>query len=281
MASMTSGGWSRRWAAIGAAVVVLAVLGSTVGWRLGVRQMRSEQAQGHQGESTSGSGSTSGNQPSGGGRRSPAADPYAACHGFLDQFDGSSLDQSWELTQNAKALVVGGSLELTANDGADIYEDKLAAPMLLRVPSGDFTLETDVTVTPAYTYQGAGLLLWNGSQSYVRLERGFGDVGAIAFEYRNGGKHTKIHSPFTRDGTAVPTDAPRVQLRLHKAAGAVSASWRAYGSIDWTGIGSAPVALPDGTKVGVAVLNRSQDPKPDPAKKPITARFDYVKVSCG
>ena len=95
--------------------------------------------------------------------------------------------------------------------------------MLLREPGGNFTIETDVTAAPKQYYQGAGLLLWNGSTSYVRLERGFGDVGSIIFEYRDGGKHIKVNGPHTFSPHNIRTDATRVQLQLTKGDNEVSA----------------------------------------------------------
>ena len=62
-------------------------------------------------------------------------------------------------------VVAAGAVELTAKNGSDIYVEELRAPMLLREPGGNFTIETDVTAAPEQFYQGAGLLLWNGSRA--------------------------------------------------------------------------------------------------------------------
>ena len=43
--------------------------------------------------------------------------------------------------------------------------------------SGDFTLETLVEFDPQETYQGAGLLVWQDEDSFLRLEFGFGGMG--------------------------------------------------------------------------------------------------------
>jgi hypothetical protein len=137
--------------------------------------------------------------------------------------------------------------------------DQLQAPMLLRVPTGDFVLETEVATEPGQWYQGAGLVLWNGSESYVRLERGFGDVGAVIFEYRNGGPHVKVHSPSRDDPQLIQTDADPVVLKLSKTSDAVSARWRPAQDQQWQELGTIAMALPDSTKAGVAVLNRAQN----------------------
>lgn len=242
------------------AVVLLAVVGAVVGWRLG------EQADSDDG----GSGTES---------FGAATDPAAACGGFADDFTGDGVDPAWERVREGNFLVAGGSVEITAADGADIYETELRAPMLLRVPKGDFVVETDVTVHPGYFYQGAGLVLWNSSQSYVRLERGYGNVGAIVFEYKHGGRHVKLRPPDRTSPNVITTDAPRVQLQLSKTAAAVTARWRPYGESEWRDAGSVQVALPDYTKAGVAALNRAQG-TPKPAPRNLTARFEYVRVTC-
>jgi hypothetical protein len=173
--------------------------------------------------------------------------------------------------------VANGALELTAPDGADIYPQHLDAPMLLQTPTGDFTLETDVAAAPRQFYQGAGLVLWQDSEHYVRLERGFGDVGAIALEYRDGGRHIKVHAPFAAGPAVVRTDAGRVVLQLRRTSGAVAARWRPSGETGWRDLGRIGVALPDTTRAGVAGLNRAQN---GATPAPFRARFDYVRVSC-
>jgi hypothetical protein len=149
--------------------------------------------------------------------------------------------------------------------------------MLLRVPTGDFVFETEVAAEPRQWYQGAGLVLWNGSDSYVRLERGFGDVGAIVFEYRNGGPHVGVHSPSLNGPQLVQTDADPVVMQLSKTADAVSARWRPAQDQQWQELGTIAVALPNTTKAGVAVLDRAQN---GTAPEPFSARFDYVRSSC-
>ena len=164
-------------------------------------------------ETPSGGGSTGSPSPS------PTPSPSAAAC-VEDSFDGDAVETSWEKVQprDGGFVVAAGAVELTAKNGSDIYVKELRAPMLLRVPGGDFTIETDVTASPKQYYQGAGLLLWNGSASYVRLERGYGDQGAIIFEYRDGGKHVKVRRPaqlqprqhpHRRDPGAAPADQGR------------------------------------------------------------------------
>ncbi len=219
-----------------------------------------------------------GDRPAGGAPGSVAATTAAPACGFTDEFTGDAVDPRWEVLRKQGALtVVGGAMELTAPDGSDIYPQHLDAPMLLQAPTGDFTLETDVAAAPRQFYQGAGLVLWQDPEHYVRLERGFGDVGAIVLEYRNGGRHTKVHAPFAAGPAVVRTEAGRVELQLSKTSGAVAARWRPSGEAAWRDLGRIGVALPDSTKAGVAGLNRAQNGA-TPAQ--FRARFDYVRMSC-
>jgi actin-like ATPase involved in cell morphogenesis len=205
-----------------------------------------------------------------------AVSPTPVC-GFADEFAGNAVDSRWDAVREGGFAVSGGAMELTARDGADIYEQHVQAPMLLQRPTGDFTLETDVTARPRQMYQGAGLVLWSDPQHYVRLERGSGDVGAIVFEYKNGGPHTRVHPPFSRSPDVVRTDDDRVVLQLSKTADTVHARWRPFGAAGWRELGSIAVAMPRSTKAGVAALNRAQS---GAVPKPFGARFEYVRVSC-
>jgi len=205
-----------------------------------------------------------------------AGSPTPAC-GFADEFAGGAVDSRWEKVRDGGFAVSGGAMELTAPDGADIHEQHVQAPMLLQTPTGDFTLETDVTARPRQMYQGAGLVVWSDPRHYVRLERGFGDVGAIVFEYKNGGAHTRVHAPFSRSADVMRTDDDRVVLQLIKTADTVHARWRPTGAADWRELGSIAVALPRAAKAGVAALNRAQS---GAVPTPFGARFEYVRVSC-
>jgi hypothetical protein len=111
----------------------------------------------------------------------------------------------------------------------------------------------------------------------VRLERGFGDVGAVIFEYKNGGSHVKVNPPDSTSPKVIRTDATRLRLQLTKTATAVSARWRTDSDPSWREIGKIDIALPGYTKAGVAVLNRAQS---GAVPAPFTARFDYVRVTC-
>ncbi|RZU48477.1 Hsp70 protein [Krasilnikovia cinnamomea] len=201
----------------------------------------------------------------------------AAC-GFADSFDGDTLDPAWQRQRtDTNVTVADGAVTMDAPDGSDIFETYLAAPMLLRPVTGDFTLETDVTAAPSQFYQGAGLVLWNGPDSYVRLERGYGDTGAVVFEYKDHAPHVKVHSPVRSDGTLVETDAQRGILQLIRKGDTITAKARSALDAQPKDLGSIQVNLPQTVPVGVAVLNRAQQ-----GAKPssFSARFDSVTARC-
>ena len=212
--------------------------------------------------------------PSGQASSAPAA---PAC-GFTDDFTGAELDAQWERTRpDSDATVADGALTLAAPEGSDIYEDKIGAPMVLRSQTGDFQLETELTATPHQFYQGAGLVLWSSQQTYVRLELGWGDVRAIAFEYRNGGKHIKLHPPFKAGPNAVRTNADQVILQLRRVGDTVDARWRRPDETAYTDLGTIDVNLPDTVKVGLSVLNRAQSQN---EPEDFSATFEKASLSC-
>ncbi|MEV6634655.1 Hsp70 family protein [Actinoplanes sp. NPDC051470] len=222
----------------------------------------------------------------GSGRDDPGGDDQAAgpisttsaCGGFVDEFDGGALDPGWQRTQpGATVAIGGGGATVEAPDGADIYADHTAAPMLVREHSGDFVLEAEVVVQPGQFYQGAGLVVWNSPTSFVRLERGFGDIGAITFEYRDGGDHVRPRPPFKNTKGVVPTDAGHVLLQVRREGDRISAGWREPGNPTYSDLGSAQIDLPGTVRVGLSVLNRAQN-----GAKPETfsATFSRAALTC-
>ncbi|MEV6596421.1 Hsp70 family protein [Actinoplanes sp. NPDC051346] len=206
-----------------------------------------------------------------------AASTAPVC-GFIDDFGRPSVNALWERTRpDAKLKVADGTVTLDAPEGSDLYDGHYQAPMLLRRWTGDFVLETELTAEPDRFYQGAGLVLWNGPRGYVRVERAFGDVGAVIFEYRDGGKHIEVRSPWRADADTVRTDVKRVVLQLERKGTTVSARWRPSDRTDFEELGAIDVGLPETVKAGVAVLNRAQRGA-DPA--PFSAGFERVSLTC-
>ncbi|TCN37210.1 caspase domain-containing protein [Kribbella orskensis] len=203
--------------------------------------------------------------------------PWSAGCRFSDGFDGSAIDGGWEEVRigDGALKVADGSLDMSAPDGSDINEELQTAPKLLHPLTGDFKLESDLTANPLQLFQSAGVLLWNSAETYVRLERSYGDVGAIIFEYRlNGGPHTKIHSPMSTDPKVITTDKTHVVLQLTKTSASVGARWRPVEDSQWRELGTVDMKLPNTTKGGIAVLNRTG------SASAYNAKFDYARATC-
>jgi actin-like ATPase involved in cell morphogenesis/regulation of enolase protein 1 (concanavalin A-like superfamily) len=205
-----------------------------------------------------------------------AAPSVPAC-GFAEDFDGAAVGGDWERTRaDLPISVSGGVAELDAPDGADIYDTNLTAPMLLRPITGDFVLEAAVEASPAVFYQGAGLLLWNGPASYVRIERGFGNAGSVGFEYRNGGPHQWVHGTMP-DQRPIRTTATKLVLRMTRTGGKITGAWRAADRAEFAELAAVQLKLPQTVKVGVSALNRAQN---GAEPTPFHARFDRITVTC-
>ena len=219
--------------------------------------------------------------------REPGADEEAGkqssaqCGPVVEEFSSDTLDPAWSVMDNGPVVVGDERLEMTAEDGADVRADiqgALTAPWVSRTVRGSFTVETSLTVSPQFTYQGAGLLLYRDRDNYVRLERGYGNTDAIVFEYASDGRHIKVHGPFAGENVVAAT-ATSVELRLQRRGTSVTAAWRPAGSSSWQELGGA-ASIDGDADTGVTVLNRSQPPEGDPERRAFTAAFDRVVVSC-
>ena len=209
--------------------------------------------------------------------RQPTTIAATSC-GFTDEFTGTTVDPAWERNRpDTRITVAGGVADIDAPDGTDIFRANMTAPMLLRPVTGDFVLEAALETTPSVFYQAAGLLLWNGPSSYVRIERGFGETtGTMGFEYKDGGAHKRVHGPL-RNQNPLKVEATRVVLRMTRAGDAITAAWRPADRPDFASLGTIQMTLPDSVRVGVSALNRAQfGAKPTP----FHARFEHVRLTC-
>lgn len=196
--------------------------------------------------------------------------------GFVESFDSSVLNPQWRRTRpDADVKLEEGTAELTAPDGADVYEGQINAPMLLRQATGDFLLEADLTSAPSQFYQGAGLVVLHGDD-YVRLELGYVQFRGPLFEYKDEGPHRFVRSPRT-GRRPVATDVDRVVLRLVRDNQTVIALWRPATDTKLQELGRVRVTFGETVDVGVSVLNGAQSGARPEA---FQARFDRVTVTC-
>ena len=163
------------------------------------------------------------------------------------------LDGSW-YAEGGVGATVGvearpGYLRITAPSGNDLFPGtNFDAPTVFQVISGDFTLETALEFAPTEDYQGAGLYIWQDQDNFVRLERCFGGLGGID----SGICLLKIadgEPEVIASAVDISTTAQRVELRLQKAGGQVTAWWRdasAASAGPWRTVGKTEIALPGG-----------------------------------
>jgi serine/threonine protein kinase/regulation of enolase protein 1 (concanavalin A-like superfamily) len=170
---------------------------------------------------------------------------------------------------DCKYRLQGGKLMITVpGKGHDLMAEvgRMNAPAVMRNVSGDFI----VTVTasgPLHPgplsslrdrppYQAAGLFLYVGHDTYIRLERasmfqGGKDDRRASFHVRGGGQLLHLKAIALNDQPAT--------LRLSRRAGRVWGDVSLDGAA-WTSLGSAVVALPDRVAIGVAAVNTSMAP---------------------
>ena len=154
-----------------------------------------------------------------------------------------------------------GYLRISAPSGNDLFPNtNLDAPTSSGSSTVTSRIETRLEFAPAEDYQGAGLLIWQDEENFVRLERCFGGIGGkgsgICFLKIAGGE-----IDLGRRHAAGRDDAPRrVELRLQRAGKRVSAWWRdASGATvgAWQSVGSSEIDLPGGEQPGATSALRA------------------------
>ncbi|NTU78486.1 MAG: DUF1349 domain-containing protein [Chloroflexales bacterium] len=189
---------------------------------------------------------------------------------FCDTFDGSQLNSSWQWVNPLGDATYSlteqpGDMRLTVpRGGYDLYSN-YNAPRLLRSVSGDFTATTKVTIDPTFNYQGAGLLVWQDENNYIRLERTL--VSGIDLWYKTAGVYAGKEISFNSSNT--------VFLRLQRADSTVTA-WYSLDNTNWEYVFAVTnPSLSAQVQVGLALTNQWQD-------NPIHADFDFFQLnSCG
>jgi regulation of enolase protein 1 (concanavalin A-like superfamily) len=191
-----------------------------------------------------------------------AVDPEGDCKFDLDTAAG------------ALTIVVPGKTHILS---AELRQMKLGAPRVLADVRGDFEAKVRVVgaikpsgaaTLPRYApYHGAGLLIWQDRDNYIRLERAGGSARGKAtfyanYELRKEGKLAASH------GLAIP-DGPlfvRLQRRGPKVVGAISRDGK-----DWTELPPLEAELNERVKVGVLAVSSSA--------KPLKARLEGLRVA--
>jgi cytochrome c len=190
-----------------------------------------------------------------------------------DDFQGS-WNSAWSWTDPNNDVTYDftahpGFLRLSVPENNDLAaEVNYDGPRLLVPKNGDFTIETKIEFDPQEIYQGAGLLVWQDENAFMRLEFSYGGMGGIT-------KNVVFCSQeFGALGVVASVDMPDTQksmeLRLQRKGDQFTASYRQIGGT-WQEIGSKMVSFPSTIDVGIAQVTQY-------TSNSISADFDYVKI---
>jgi regulation of enolase protein 1 (concanavalin A-like superfamily) len=190
---------------------------------------------------------------------------------FTDTFD-AKLNSKWEWTDpgddaNYNLAVRSGFLRMRVPDGNDLAWLNCDAPRLTLTQKGDFVIETLVEFDPSENYQGAGLLVWQDENTFLRLEFGYGGLGdevrKTAFLVQENGNLDLI------DSLELAETVKKVELRITRSGSFYTAEYR-QGSGPWQSAGSIELDLNPNLEVGICQVTMANDE--------IAADFDYFKL---
>jgi regulation of enolase protein 1 (concanavalin A-like superfamily) len=148
---------------------------------------------------------------------------------------------------------------------------RVNAPRIVRDVKGDFDLSVRVegtshpggkaTTTVYPPYHGAGLVIWQDPENYVRLE--------IASDLQHGKARPYVNFEYRKDGALAHSSGLKNpdgsnHLRLKRRGDEIHASFGPDG-FRWISFPPVTVKLNDRLKIGVAAINSST--------KPLTAEF--------
>lgn len=207
--------------------------------------------------------------------------PEGVAVGEWGTFISPLEDCRFEYKERRAKLVVG-----PGDHTLDIERNVMTAPRVLRPVRGNFNYQIDVSgiaypqgdsvVSGRRPFIGAGIVVWNNRQNYIRLERAgmtmadFSQDNFASFEHRKNGEFVRMGSP--RDGllTTVHTTflVRRIGSRIHGWASNTPAPFRYIGAIrvDWPDELQIGVVGNNGTEQELEVHLQWGEPKnvPDP-----------------
>jgi regulation of enolase protein 1 (concanavalin A-like superfamily) len=193
---------------------------------------------------------------------------------FNDDFSGK-LNNGWNWTDPNEDATYSltqrpGYLRLTVPDGNDLAGvANFDAPRLLIPQSGNFMLETSLEFDPQEMYQGAGLLVWQNEDTFLRLEFGYGGMGSeiknIAFLMQEQGDLILVESVELADATK------KVELRLQRLGKQFNAWYRLSGGI-WQKAGSTELAISQTIEAGIIQVTQYTSTS-------ISSDFDYFRIT--
>jgi beta-xylosidase len=195
-----------------------------------------------------------------------ASDQPKATPTWTDNFDGPALDHRWSWAREDPThwslSARPGYLRIITQTGG-IYEstEKQKNLLLMPAPEGDFRIVTKCTIDPTENFQYAGLMVYQGRNNYVQINRAFTDGNSFNFDIEANG--TPINN-------RVPASAATFYLRITKHGDTYTGDYSLDGEA-WTTVGQGAASLVD-PKVGIGAANNL------PGKPQIPADFDFFKL---
>ncbi len=194
-----------------------------------------------------------------------------------DEFSGTALGPGWTWVRPDPAVTVsGGGLNWPVEAG-DLSGPANTAGVLLRTPPpGDWTAETKLTLdlgeNDIRNYQQAGLVAYNGDDDFARLDSvAIWNTRQIEF-----GRELPYAGQLDYGGITIGTPAATTWLRLVQRTDPVTGVHRIRGesSTDgrtWTLSGVWTFPAGPSPRIGLVAHGG--------ATPPVTARFDYLRVT--
>ena len=189
------------------------------------------------------------------------------------RFGADGLPAGWRFVDPdtrapSKMSFVGEKLVLTVPSGKDLFGENRTAPRVLMAIAGDFQIETRVEFDPKEDYQGAGLIIFQDDENYLRLERAFGGTGGGESGIRLDVRTPTDYKPLSTPGD-VPTTAGEIDLKIIRKGNVLTAFWRLNEESEWKEAGANEAALPNALLVGLIGCNTASE---------IKASFSYIKL---
>lgn len=195
-----------------------------------------------------------------------AGDQFGAAAAWTDDFQGPALDARWSWAREDPThwslSAHPGYLRITTQTGG-IYEttEKQKNLLLMPAPKGDYRIVTKCTIDPKENYQYAGLMVYQGRNNYVQINRAFTNGNSFNFDIETEGKPINER---------VPASATTVYLRITKQGSTYTGDYSPDGET-WTMVGRGTATLVD-ARIGICAANNL------PGKPHIPADFDFFKL---
>lgn len=182
---------------------------------------------------------------------------------WTDDFNGPTLDQRWTWSREDPThwslSERPGWLRITTQNGG-VYEtnEKQKNVLLMPAPRGNFRIVTKATIDPTQNYQYAGLMVYDGRNNYVQINRAFTDGNSFNFDVETRGV------PINK---RVPASETTFYLRITKRGNTYTGDYSLDGQT-WTTVGKGIASLQD-ARIGICASNNL------PGKPQIPADFDF------